>query len=269
MYAFALRYHVFWKIGLVVLGGAACSGADSKSASPQDTASDGDTAAAVSVQPVCEEPAALSCEDALISDLALHDDLVATGAAVTTTVDGDDFKTEIDATAGGFGQEANNPWVYVRFTESGAERVDIDDETALESMEWHLAARRFVLRLNGGVSGPSCVGAVAFPDTTYGELSEIPDGLRWVYDDYYTPGCDLINDSSGLEGSPQVALGPWWEYPGCIATTRTPFLVQLDDGHILKLKVDRYYDEGQSDCNNSSSPGSGSANLDLTWSFLR
>lgn len=215
---------------------------------------------------VCTEPEVVACEDDLILDLGMHDEV--SPGRVTTTIDGEDYLTEVDATAGGFGQSANNPWVYVRFDATGATKLDITDEEALQSMEWHIAAKRFILRLNSGSSGPSCVAASPFLSTTYPELTAVPVGARFVEDDYYTSDCTLINDSSGLENSPQTALSPWWEYPGCVKTTGTPFLVRLDDGDVIKLAVEQYYATGQDTCNTASAPGTGGANFRWRWAFV-
>ena len=219
------------------------------------------------LEAVCEEPAEVECVDDLILDLSLHDDEVSDGA-VTTSAEGEDFVTAIDATAGGYNNATQNPWVYLKFTEDGAEKVEIDDETALESMDWDLAARRFILRLNGGSSGPSCVGAATFMESSYDELTEIPDGLSYGVDDYYTSDCTLINDSSGLPDNPQVVLGAWWEYPGCVATTGYPHLIQTADGRVLKLVVEAYYGSGQEDCNATGAAGDDSANLQVRWRWM-
>jgi hypothetical protein len=236
-----------------------CSGGDT-GADATDTGSGG------ALEPVCSEPAAIACEDAIISDLSLQDDQISDGK-VENTADGADYVTAIDATAGGFGNETQSAWVYVKFTESGAEKVRIDDEEALTSMDWDLAARRFILRLNGGSSGPSCVGAAPFLEKDYDELTEVPDDVTFAQDDYYTSDCTLINDSSGLEGSPQVALSAWWEYPGCVETTRVPFLVQLADGRVIKLRVEQYYTEQQV-CNQDGVPSGESGRIEIRWTYL-
>ena len=116
---------------------------------------------------VCTEATPIACTDQIILDLSLQDDKVADDADVLTEVDGEDFVTTVDATAGGYGNETQNPWVYVKFTTDGAVRVDIDDETALESMDWDMALRRFIIRLNGGDSGPSCVGVASLFEGAY------------------------------------------------------------------------------------------------------
>lgn len=215
---------------------------------------------------VCTEPSEISCEDQLVLDLSLQSDV--SDGEVTTTVDGDDFVTVIDATAGGYQQAANNPWVYVRFTDSGAEKVEIDDETALTSMDWDLSARRFILRLNGGNSGPSCVGAAALLEAPYEDVASVPDGLRFSEDAYYTPDCTIINDSSGLPGSPQVAMGAWWSYSSCVATTGYTQLIQLASGRVVKARVETYYGSGQDECNRSGTPGEDGGIITVRWRFL-
>lgn len=216
---------------------------------------------------VCTEPEAVQCFDSLLVDLSLQD--FSSDGAVTNTIDGDGYISTVDATAGGFGQSSSNPWVYLKFTDEGLVRVDVDDESALESMEWHLSARRFILRLNSGASGPSCVEAAAYTDVAFTDLTaEDAEAGTFFADDYYTESCDIINDSSGLPGSPQVALAPWWSYPGCVATSEVPFLVRLDSGRLLKFVVDEYYGSGQAECNASGTPGEDSGTYTFRWSFV-
>ncbi len=125
------------------------------------------------------------------------------------------------------------------------------------------------MRLNGNTSKPSCVGAMPFLEKSYDELTEVPDDAAFALDDYYSEDCTIINDASGLEGSPQVALSAWWEYPGCVKTTGVPFLVQLADGHVIKLRIEQYYGTGQDTCNTTSVAGGESGNLSLRWTFLQ
>jgi len=241
---------LFSLVPLLGCGGGDSNGGDSDSDVDIDSDTDSDVDSDSDGDEICTEPVAIPCTDAIIIDLSLHDDLTSDGE-VTTTTDGEDFVTTIDATAGGFGKSSDYPWVYVRFGPEGAERVDIDDETALDSMEWHMALRRFIVRLNGGDSGPSCVGAVSFLEETYSSLTSVADGLPYGLDDFYTDDCTLVNDSSGLPGSPQVVLAPWWEYAGCVATTGVPHLIRLEDGTVVKLVIESYYEDfaDQTECN--------------------
>lgn len=235
--------------------------------SEDDDSTGDDTGTASTVEQVCDEPQEVSCVDQLILDLSLHDDKVSDGD-VDNSTDGDDFVTEVDASAGGYNQSANNPWVYIKFTQSGAERVDIDDETALESMDWDMALKRFIIRLNGGSSGPSCVGAASFLESDYADLDAVPEGLSFAPDAFYTDDCTIVNDSSGLPGSPQVVLAPWWSYAGCVKTTEVPHLIQLADGHVIKLVVESYYGSGQEECNEDDVPGDDSGEFTIRWRYL-
>ena len=241
---------------------AACS-------SGKDDTGTGDNAGdtAVALDPVCEDATEPTCIDNMILDLSLHDDKVSDGE-VTNTTDGEDFVTAIDASAGGYNESANNPWIYVRFDADGAHRVDIDDETALEDMSWDLALHRFIIRQNSGDSGPSCVGSAAMLGYTYDELVTLPDGLEYQQDNFYTADCTIVNDSSGLPGSPQVAIYGWWEYPGCLAMTATPFLVQKQDGHVFKMVVESYYDDGQQDCNDNGSTTGNGGFFTIRWKMM-
>jgi hypothetical protein len=216
---------------------------------------------------ICEEPQEIPCEDDLFQSLSLQDDKVSEGN-IATSQDGSDYITSVDATAGGYNSATSNPWVYLRFTDDGAEKVEINDEEALLSMDWDLSFRRFIIRVNGGASGPGCVGAVSFLESTYDSLTEIPEGLTFISDSFYTDDCTLINDSSGLPDSPQTALGSWWEYPGCVKTTMYPHLLQLANGRIAKMVVEQYYAEGQDTCNTSGTPGSDGANISFRWTFM-
>ena len=252
-----------WKSVLVLALAAGCAdkGGDSGAEGEGEGEGEGELLA------VCEEATPVSCEDDLVSDLSYQEDI--SEGVVETTVEGDDFYTFVDATAGGYSSASSNPWTYVKFTPDGAVKVEISDEDSLESMDWDLAARRFILRLNGGDSGPSCVGAATLLESAYADVAEVPDGVSYPLDDFYTDDCTFVNDSSGLEGSPQVALSAWWEYPGCVATTGYPFLVQLADGHVIKIVIETYYKENQEICNESGSPPSDGGYIRFRWRYLK
>lgn len=212
------------------------------------------------------DPHEVPCLDEMILDLSLHDDKVSDGE-VSTATDGDDFVTTVDARAGGYNNASRNPWVYVRFAPDGATRVDIDDETALESQEWHMALRRYVVRLNSGDSGPSCV-SVAQLRGDYANVDAVPDDAEFVEEDFYSDECAMVDDGFGMN-SPAVAMSDWWTYVSCTETTEKPFLLQLEDGSVMKLVVEAYYDgEGQQECNEQGSTSAESAVFTLRWRFL-
>lgn len=222
-----------------------------------------------STDAVCEEPTEVGCVDEMVLNLSLHDDKTSDGE-VTNTVEGGDFVTTVDASGHGYDKYTKYPFVYMKFQDDGLVRVDIDDESALESMDWDIAARRYIIRLNGGSSGPSCVGAATLGEGyTYETLTEVPDGLSYPVDAYYTSDCTLVNDSSGLEGSPQTVLSPWWSYPGCVATSDQPFLIQLADGRIVKFRVESYYaNDGQQECNEDGATMESGGFFIWRWAFM-
>jgi hypothetical protein len=215
--------------------------------------------------PSCTEPTEMKCIDNLVLDLNLKNTVAQTD--ISNQKESADWVTSIDATAGGFMNATDNPWIYIRFTASGAEKVEINDNESLESMDWHLAAHRYKIRLNSGSGGPSCVTASVLPEVDYELITSIPENLTYYEDDFYTADCSLIEDSWGM-GTPQVFLSNWWDYPGCVATTYVPFIVQLEDGNTIKLRVEEYYEDGQDYCNETGSMGSGSANLKIRWAML-
>ncbi|MFH1464060.1 MAG: HmuY family protein [Pseudomonadota bacterium] len=231
-----------------------------------DTQNPGETGDTDTVpQSLCPDPAEIACEDDLFQDL-LTDDGDITDGAVDTTTDGDDFVTAVDAQAGGMNQAANNPWVYLHFDRNGARRVDISDEDSVESMDWHMGIRRFYVRLNGGDAGPSCVGVAKQNGQDYADIGAVPEGTTYQLEDFYTDACELTMDNYGM--SPRFAMYGWWDYTSCVVTTELPYLIQLDTGEIIKLRIETYYGEGQQACNDSGTLGSDSGVLTLRWRFM-
>ena len=239
---------------------------DDSAVTDDDVADDDDVTGDDDTSSGCQ-PEDVACEDDIILDLSLHDDKVSEGD-VENTAEGDDWVSIVDATAGGYSQASQNPFIYLRFTPDGLTQVEIDDETALESMEWDVAARRYIIRLNGGTSGPSCVAAAVIPGTAYEDVTELPAGSTPEEDASYDGDCEMIDDGSGLGGSPDVALTPWWSYGDCLATTMKPFVIQLRDESLVKFVVEAYYGSGQEGCNDSGIPGQNSAMFTWRWTYL-
>ncbi len=104
-------------------------------------------------EPACV-PTEPLCSDEQIRDLALSDE-ASGGPIAEEGTEAGVFISHVDATAGGF--NGTDGYTYARFTETGLVPVDLSDEQSLESTDWDIAARRLSLRLNSGVSGPSCV----------------------------------------------------------------------------------------------------------------
>ncbi|MFO0548557.1 MAG: HmuY family protein [Polyangiaceae bacterium] len=221
-------------------------------------------------QPVCTDPVAVPCEDEVILQMNLQPDPAP--GLISNTADGADWVSLVDATAGGAFATTPDSYVYARFTANGLEKVDISDEDSLTSMDWDIAFRRYVVRINSGHSGPSCVTAARVPSTTYDELTTLPDNLTFHKDEYFTDTCELIADGTGLPGSPATALASYWTYPGCVSMTKNVYAIELQDGRHVKFTVELYYNEAaQAQCDTSGSVpmnNNGSANFQVRWAEL-
>lgn len=226
-----------------------------------------------STDPVCTMPQEVPCEDAVILGMNLQDDI--TDGLISNVADGTGFRSTIDATAGGAFTSDPESYTYAKFTDAGLVKVDISDETSVTSMDWDIAFRRYIVRINSGNSGPNCVAAARVPGTaTYDEITEVPADLTFRHDDYFTPepSCGFIADGSGLEDSPATALSSYWSYPGCVQMTYNSYVVRLQDARKLKLSVTHFYNEAtQAQCQidgQMPTGNSGSGNIQIRWSFL-
>ncbi|MEM9066912.1 MAG: HmuY family protein [Myxococcota bacterium] len=215
------------------------------------------------------EPTSSACVDEQIVQLGLFDNIAEGG--IENEDLGTHWRTRIDARGGGF--MTSQSYLYLRFTDGGAEKLELSDETAFDSGDWDMAFRRFVMRLNSGVSGPSCVAAGrTAADTDFDTLAAVPDGLAFRTEEYYsTPDCSVVPDGSGL-GSPGTALASYWTYRSCVEMTGNVYVVQLPSGRHIKLEVETYYTpEVQVACDRDGMlpPGpSGSGNVQILWAFI-
>lgn len=208
------------------------------------------------------------CQDESIQSLGLFDTV---NAAAITQVSADNgvFVHEVDATGGGM--TPTRAYVYARFTADGLEKVSISDEDALTSLDWDVAFRRFIIRVNSGVSGPSCVQAArTAPGTTFDALTAVPATLSYRTEAYLTPSCDLVPDGSGL-GSPSTALSSFWTYSGCVHMSGNVYVVRLRDGRAVKLQVLSYYSptaQAQCDAMDTLPATSGAGHVRVRWAPL-
>ncbi len=213
-------------------------------------------------------PSTVNCIDESISMLDLFDTVSPAAITEEGTTSGE-FLTLIDATGGGF--MPTQAFVYARFTDTGLVKVDITDEDALDSTEWDISFRRFIIRLNSGVSGPSCVtGARTAAGTTFDALTAVPDGLSYRTEIYFGATCDLVPDGSGL-GSPATALSSYWTYEMCVQMTQNVYVVQTAAGRHVKLQVIGFYPTDiQATCDATGTvpmPSMG-GNIRIRWAFL-
>jgi hypothetical protein len=215
------------------------------------------------------QPAEVPCVDQSISGLMLRD--TKSGGAIAEEGDGDAFVSHVDATAGGI--MITDGYTYARFGEKGLERLDLSDEEAFESTDWDIAFRRYVIRLNSGVSGPSCVQGARVPgDDGFDALDGVPDNLSFFAEQYFTEGsCEFVPDASGIM-APSTVLGSFWTYPGCVKMTGNVYVVRLASGKHVKLEVLSYYEPSfQETCdtmNTVQMGNNGAGNVRVKWAWL-
>ena len=208
------------------------------------------------------------CIDQSISMLDLFG-TISPSLITEETAPAGEFLTLIDATGGGF--MPTQSYVYARFTETGLEKVAISDEDAFVSSDWDISFRRFIIRLNSGVSGPSCVTAArTVGATTFDGLTAVPAGLTYRTEAYFTDSCDLVPDGSGL-GSPASALSSYWTYDMCVQMAHNVYVVQTAAGRHVKLEVVGFYPPAiQATCDSTGMvpmPSMG-GNVRIRWAFL-
>lgn len=220
---------------------------------------------------LCSEPTAVPCEDQVILQMNLQTDI--TPGLIDNQQDAGAWVSAIDATAGGAFASDPDSFTYGKFTDAGLQKVEISDEDSIGSMDWDIAFRRYVVRINSGHSGPSCVQAGRLGGTpTFEEVTEVPSDLVLRKDEYFTESCEVIPDGSGLPGSPATALSSYWSYPGCVAMTDHVFVAQLADGRYVKLRVEAYYSpDVQDQCDTTGAvpmSNTGSGNIIMRWAYL-
>ncbi len=218
----------------------------------------------------CSRSDANLCDPELITLLPLND--AVTSVQASAVASGEQKSITIDASAGGISAYPQQPWVY--FNLSRGEIVYISDYEALASTDWDIALRRYVIRLNGGVSGPGCAALASVTGQTFDGLNKVPDNLNWQTDTYiknWPSSCGSLETDIAGFGQPNAPMiNTVWEFGQTLCScsvcpTNTPMIINTALGARAKLEVAGYY-PGQ-DSNINSCSGS-SANITLRWQML-
>jgi hypothetical protein len=188
------------------------------------------------------------CTDTSFKTLMLFDELAA--GKIREEGSGDEFVSFVDATAGGM--STTQSYVYARFTSKGLEKLPLTDDDAFTSLDWQIAFRRYVIRLNSGVSGPGDVrGGRTAPMTQFADLSKVPADLELRTEEYF--------------------IGDNCEYKSCLQMTKNVYVLELPKGKHVKLEVLAYYTlENQKLCDETGQTAlpSGAGNIRVRWAFL-
>jgi HmuY protein len=256
MVVFMYKSAIFVTLTLAVFLSAGCSSEPDKAPTPPPPPG-----------PMCMATTPIACEDQVVQQMDLKNN-VAPGL-VTDAPDGEGFRSTIDATAGGF--MYTDSYVYAKFTDKGLVKVDLTDEDSLTSMDWDIAFRRFVVRINSGNSGPSCVKVAQLTGTSYEGVMSAPASTSFRGDEYFSESCTLFTEDSGL-GSPATALHGFWDYPkSCVQMSGDVYVLQKADGSMVKLTITDYYEPtAQEQCNTTGAVpmGTPGAMIRMRWALL-
>jgi HmuY protein len=156
------------------------------------------------------------------------------------------FTTTVDASAGGSSGQGEQPFVYLDLDAAeGAVRVDIDDVAALESEEWDIALKRFVIRSNSGDSGPADAEVATLQAEELTFDNDVPSD-RFADDDWSSADCALEADATG---GPRTRFSNWYRVQaGRFEPQPVVHLVRLASGRYAEIDVLTYYgDEADPD----------------------
>lgn len=224
--------------------------------------------------PICEEPTEPPCRDETLASIDVNPTAIGEGLIENAATD-DGFDTYVDATAGGM--NGDGAYVYGRFTEDGFEKVELTDDDSFGSMDWDIGVRRFVVRLNSGDGGASCVGAANLgAGTAFADIDAVPEGAEFQTEQFMSSSCELVPDGSGLPTAPGVLLQNFWDYTAenCLGMTGNVYVLELANARHVKLEVTQYYDppEAQQACEDGEygdfTGTKESGNVHFRWAFL-
>jgi hypothetical protein len=181
------------------------------------------------------------------------------GGAVASEAEGAGVTiTKVDASAGGFMNSASEPFVYLDFSSGQAVKVSIDDAAAFSSDAWDLALKRYVIRANGGDSGPGGVEVAEVSGETIESVTVEPEASRFGTDRWTSASCTYLSDEIG---GPLTRFSRWFSVDaGILSPEPFVYVVRLRGGDLIKLEIESYYaDDADPDK---------SAVYDLRWSPL-
>jgi hypothetical protein len=245
-----MKWHVAWVVFFSAL--VACS--ESLSALPsesfegegEDGGGDGDV-------PLCAEPTAVRCFNDVFASLQLQLGAVSRQSIDNTPITGG-IAARVSLSPG-----PGAPFLYARFTADGLVAVDLEDAVALDSMDWDIAFRGNLIRLNGGDSGPSCVSAALVDDeAAFEEVGAPHADAVWRGDIFFDESCAAATVGTAVAG--------WWqEESGCFVATQNNYWIQLRSGTILVLSIDAVTTTNETLCAAGTSTFDA---LDLRWRTL-
>lgn len=170
--------------------------------------------------------------------LLLPNAKVSTGEVLVVSENAGVKTIYVDASAGGQGNSAKNPRVYVDL--SAGARVDVSDVDALSSSAWDLAIKRTVLFTNGGHGGPGAGSALVLASPFAGVTAADVDEASLVTETFFDEECNPLLDPIG---APATTFSDWYSYDEQtnIPTPRAiTYIVKGGTGKLFKVAIRAY-----------------------------
>jgi hypothetical protein len=222
----------------------------------------------------CTAPSTVECVSELTEALDLTSGAPSPQEINNLPGGGGSVLSVVDARAGGLTADPRQSYLYARFTSSGLFKVPLNDEEALESTGWDIAFHRYIVRLNGGSSGPGCLSAARLEGADFDAVDAEPSDATFARDEQLTDSCAFRATTEASDPDNELDFGTslrgYYNYIGCLEMTYDPHLIRLADGRLVKLMITHYYDDGaQADCQDTGdSSHAGAGVLRMRWAFL-
>jgi hypothetical protein len=183
-------------------------------------------------------PGGTQCSSAR-DQLLLPIDKVSTGAVSIVSDTGGKKTIYVDASAGGLGNSAKNPRVYVDLSNGTA--VPVTDKAAVSSTDWDLALKRAVIFSNSGDSGVGTGGAVQIKKAVASVSDDEAKAASPAAESFFDADCNAKLDPTG---APATTFADWYDYD---QTTNIPtpnpdvsYVVRGGTGKIFKVGIKAY-----------------------------
>lgn len=155
----------------------------------------------------------------------------------------------LDASAGGFANQNENPFVYIDL--AAGEVLPISDLDALQDRRWHIALKRVLFRVNGGDSGPGNVRMTRIVGASLEDVQGVAEDAFWATDRHFDAGCVPGTDPIGNPYTAMNALNldnptgtqSWYERADSASFAPVPdvvYVVEARDGSRHALQIDAW-----------------------------
>ena len=155
------------------------------------------------------EPEECVVEDKVIEVLGEFDE-PSDDAPYTFTRDDDGvIEATLDASLGGPAKAAESAYIYIDLSSAAIVALG-DREARMNSVEWDIAVKRSVIRVNSADSGPGEIVVIEQTDADFMQATPpSPDDEGWLDDDIVSETCEVnVHALDFLK----TAFGQWYDY---------------------------------------------------------